>query len=100
MEGIEKKKEKRYSNDAVIDMLIATYPGAITVEDGLVNFDDTCDNFTEIIMEKFEPGRQKYYFAREFEGYNDCKRYVRNELQRLLERCQEFVDEHPDKFDD
>ena len=97
MEGI--KKKKRYSDESVIEMLISTYPDSITVEEGRVCFDETCETMAQSIMENFDTGRQKYYFAREFEGYNDCLYYLRNTLSRLWEKCQEFVDNHSDHYE-
>lgn len=77
----------------LVEKLVSTYPDSIEDVDGDLNFEATCENLADCILRDFDPGRQKYYFLREFTGRTDCIRYLRNELQDLVELCQEFIDE-------
>lgn len=83
----------------IAEKIVSTYPDSIEENAGDLNFDVTCDNFAERIMEEFDVGRQKFYFGREFMTITDCVKYIRNELPDILELCQAFIDDVSDDND-
>lgn len=90
------KRKKRFTTRDICVRLVNTYPDHIVHDNGL-DITSTCENFAEIVSRDFDKGKQKYYFSREFEDYNDCLWFMMHCLPELSEVCEEFLESHEDE---
>lgn len=74
-------------------MMVNTWPNAIVEDDGVLNLEETVDNYAYILLDKFDDTLKKKWFGYIIETPEECYSWIITELPDLYDKCATFIEQ-------
>ena len=84
-------KTKRQKQEELATKLLNTFPNCIVEDYGVIDIEETADALSNVIMNKFDEKKQKYYFGQVFANPEECYKWILSDLPDLQEICYEII---------
>lgn len=80
------------SQDRLIKRILHSYADCLVLEDGEVNYEESCYNISFKIMETLSESQQDSVFGFAFEDQQECFDYIVKHIPGLCEGMIEFAE--------
>lgn len=84
----------KMSPERLIKRMLNNYADCIVVDNGIVDYEESCYRMAVKIMETMPPTQQESVFVAPFEDEQDCYDYIVKKIPGLCEGMIEFAEEN------